>query len=672
MASRICNLALVVLVMVVACSAGSRATGSGRDTVIYRPAMEQVFQDALRLFEEKNYRQAENGFLRIVNQPDVSHRTTAAYLMAAKAMYHQSEYRSSADLLRRFLSRFRDSEYIDDAQYTLALDYYQMGQHAESADLWLKVSQASTDTALAGRAERMLENVAAANLEIPALQSLLNDARRRETRGFLSVVLAEKILRTGDAKAAREALRPALLMPPAHPRRLEAQAMIDRLDRSGVASIGVVLPLTLKSDQASSQSVGEEMLNGIRLAVDEHNQDAMPKVNLEVRNSERDAGVAAREVSLLSDENQILALIGPVFSNEVIASAGFAAAKGIPLITPTATAPGIAAMGESIFQANPDYVVRGRAMAQYAVLVLGAKRLAVFSASDTANKQIAGAFIREAWALGAEFVTSEFYAPGQTDLLDELARLRQRGMELTEPVTVSFGPKLRPQDFKKMQQYPVPQPVLDSLMVSGAMANVEFLFGPGGARVADSLKIPTQRIRAKYDSLNYPVTGFDAMFVPIAGTEEIGIVSSQLRYFNFQTQLLGTGNWQDPLQLDQNRQYANGIIFSTDTYWEDDNPQVRQFFRQFRARYSKDPDANAMIGYDAMKLLLRALRQGATRREEIIAALSSARPLQGVHSKVNLGPQRVNSFLTLLQYKGRSIRRIGEIDVNQLPPPRNE
>jgi ABC-type branched-subunit amino acid transport system substrate-binding protein len=79
-----------------------------------------------------------------------------------------------------------------------------------------------------------------------------------------------------------------------------------------------------------------------------------------------------------------------------------------------------------------------------------------------------------------------------------------------------------------------------------------------------------------------------------------------------------------------------------------------------------------MIGYDAMKLLLRAIRQGATRREEIVSALSSSRPLQGVHSKLILGQGRVNSFLTLLQFKGRVIRKIGEIDVSRAPLTRTE
>ncbi len=283
----------------------------------------------------------------------------------------------------------------------------------------------------------------------------------------------------------------------------------------------------------------------------------------------------------------------------------------MPIITPTATSTGIAAIGEYVFQANPDFVIRGQAMAQYAALILGANRFAVLASEDTVDKIIADAFDREVKDLGGQIVDVQWYNPGQTDLRDELMAMRKRGMELTEPIVVNFGGKVRPAEIKRMAQWGIPQQALDSLTASGVVESVEALFGPGGARIADSLKIPTQRIKAKYDSLGIPVTSIDVIFVSIANSEEIGIVTPQLRYFNFQTQLLGTGNWDDPAELDQNRQYANGVVFTTDAYGDEMNGEYQKFVRQFRAKLAKDPSPNAMIGYDAMKLLLRAVRQGA-------------------------------------------------------------
>lgn len=656
---------LIVSVLSVATIIPALASKAKEDSVVYRPNVERSFQDAMKLFRGRRYAEAYESFQRIVEQPAASHRTTAAYLMAAKSLYHRGDYRGSVALLQRFLERFKRSEYIDDAVYTLALDFYQLEQYKESARAFLKVRQTSPDAALAARAAKMLGVVASGNLQIPELSELLAEATQTETKALLTVRLAEKTLSTGDAKGTRDLLRTILALPKTMPPVAEAQALLERIDRSGVVRVGVVLPLTFKSDQSVAGGVGEELLDGMRLASDEHNAESMPKVNLEVRDSERDAGVAARQVSELSADDQILAIVGPVFSNEVFASAGIANRRGVPLITPTATSVGIAAIGEFVFQANPDFVVRGRAMAQYASLALGARRFAVFAASDTANKLIADAFMREVKELGGELIDVKYYRPGQTDLRDELTAMRQRGLELSEPTVVNFGGKIRPAELKRMANWGVPQRVIDSLLTSNAMATVESLFGDDGRRIADSLKIPTQRVKAKYDSLAVPVTSIDAVFLPIAGPDEIGIATSQLRYFNFQTQLLGTGNWNDLTELEQNRQYSNGVIFAADAYWEEIDQQYQQFAKQFRSKFSKDPSLNAMIGYDAMKLLLKTIRPGATRRQDIASALGTPRPFQGVHSKICLDRGRVNSYLTLLQFKGRAIRKVGEIDVSR-------
>jgi len=243
--------------------------------------------------------------------------------------------------------------------------------------------------------------------------------------------------------------------------------------------------------------------------------------------------------------------------------------------------------------------------------------------------------------------------------------MRQRCIEVGEPIVINFGGKLRPADLKKMAAWGVPQPVLDSLTTANAQATVESLFGDQGRRIADSLKIPVQRIRAKYDSLGLPVASIDALFLPIATTEEIGIVSSQLRYFNFQTQLLGTGTWNDPTELEQNRQYTNGVVFTTDSHWDDLGKQYQQFVRQYRSKFAGEPSLNWMIGYDALKYLLRAIQTGGKQREEIASALATPVLFQGVHSKISLDARRVNSCLTILQFKNRTIKKIGEIDVSR-------
>ena len=59
---------------------------AGPDTVLYRPAVERSFQEALRQFEDHHFRTALDAFQRIVDLSETTHRTSASYLMGAKSL----------------------------------------------------------------------------------------------------------------------------------------------------------------------------------------------------------------------------------------------------------------------------------------------------------------------------------------------------------------------------------------------------------------------------------------------------------------------------------------------------------------------------------------------------------------------------------------------------------
>ena len=92
-------------------------------------------------------------------------------------------------------------------------------------------------------------------------------------------------------------------------------------------------------------------------------------------------------MSDLGDDANVVAVLGPISSDEVFASAGVANAKQVTLLTPTATSNGIAAIGPYVFQGNPDYDTRGRAMAAFAWDRLGARKFAVLAPTEILAEQ---------------------------------------------------------------------------------------------------------------------------------------------------------------------------------------------------------------------------------------------------------------------------------------------
>jgi ABC-type branched-subunit amino acid transport system substrate-binding protein len=426
----------------------------------------------------------------------------------------------------------------------------------------------------------------------------------------------------------------------------------------------VALPLMLKDENPLTRALGVEFLQGIQLAVDEYNQTVSVKIALEVRDTERNPSIAARQVADLCSDENVSVIIGPIISGEVFAAAGIANERGVPLITPTATANGIAAIGPFIFQANPDYNIRGRAAAAFAYSTLGARRFAVLAPTDAVGKQMADSFIAEVDTLNGEMIDVQWYSAGTNDMRLELTAMRRKALERFEVPTIDFGSKMKQSVLNKFIAWGVNQRVLDSLIERRLTAPVTLLFGERGKLIADSLKLPTHLERVKYDSLGFPVTNIDAIFVPIASSEEIPTVSSQLKFFNIQTQVLGTGDWNDMTALDQNRQYTDRTMFTVDTYTNSSNDMYRTFAAKYqRANNNKPPGTNALFGYDVAKMIIQIISQGKIRRADVAAALAHVEDFEGLHSKISMSSNRVNACLTVLQYKNRQFLRIGEIDL---------
>lgn len=638
------------------------ASGQVIDSLTFRPDVERVFVQAMRHFQAERFDSAAAAFLRCIREFPFHHRTTGAYIMAGKATYRLGNFRESVRILKNFIDLYPESSYLPDAHYTLGLDFFRMMRYDDAAEELVTAHRLSDDVVLRSRAERLLERLAEQYLSVGDLQLLLNSAPRRPVDILLSIRLAERLLRTGDVKAARSLLVPFIDLPANVAYVDRAIDMLRRIEGSGVIKIGVVLPLMLKLSQPGQRDLGVEMYDGIKLAVEEYNAAMLPKVSLEVRDSERDPGAAARVVTELCSDDGVMAILGPVFSNEAFASAGIANARGVPMLTPTATANGIASIGPYVFQLNPDLDVRGRVMARYA-FDLGARTFAVLSPVEQIPKSIADAFVDEVARLGGEVIDQQWYQRGATDLRIQLSTMRRRALDKSEPLVINFGGTLRYEDIKNMLMLGVSAEVLDSLVEWGAKIPVEELLGPDGRLLADSLKIPTERAVIKYDSLGLAVKNIDAMFLPVASADEIGVVTSQIRYFNFQTQLLGTAEWHDLASLDMNREYADGVVFSNDTHIDQSDQGYRVFAARFQKEFGRPPTVNALFGYDAMKLLLDLIARGSATRNDIAASLTGVRRVKGWHTSFSIDERRVNSFLTVFRFENRAIRRIGEADL---------
>ncbi|MBE0556529.1 MAG: outer membrane protein assembly factor BamD, partial [Proteobacteria bacterium] len=260
----------------------------------FRSDAEQVFVSGMQAFRAGAYDSALARFNSCLTGFSRHHRVTAAYIMASKAAYHLADYEESVRLAKNLIDLFPSSAYIDDAHYTLGLSYYRIGRFDDAAREFLFSRQVTQDSVLSKRAETFLTIVVRDHLTVVQVASLRDVASTVQVRSFMTIRLADEAYRTGNIQLPLELLRPFRGYPPDMAYVQEGLALLDRIERGGSIEIAVVLPLMVNAQQQAPKELGQELLNGIRVAVTEHNKVGLPKVNLVERDSQRDPGVAAR------------------------------------------------------------------------------------------------------------------------------------------------------------------------------------------------------------------------------------------------------------------------------------------------------------------------------------------------------------------------------------------
>ena len=625
-----------------------------------------LFDRGLREYESGRFPQAAAAFDGAVRAHPSGERVTAALIMWGKALYWIDENLESARVIRTLLADHPESRYAADAHYLLGGIYRRIGRSEDAMGEVLRAWEMMPQPEPPRLAEDIItiaDTIASSSLSRAALQRFLAGTTNRERRAFLRVKIAENEAAAENTLAARLALDSLLAEFPLEASRPRVRALRNRLAERSDVHLGVLLPLMHNGDPTAAKEIAQDVYDGIRFAVDRFTADPDRRVNVTIVpfDTERDPVIAARGVRSLAADEKVVGIIGPVFSSSAVGAARAAEEVGVPLITPTANANGIAGTGPNVFQANPDYEMRGKAMAQYAIRTLGFKRVAVLAPSDSYGRFLAQAFADEVKKQGGQVLATEWYERKASDLTKQLRAIRRAGLHAGSDPLISFGGKKRLGELMKLAGLGVPVKKLDSLMAKGATVSVSSLVGPDAVPKLDSLGINVVYNDVYLDSLDIPVTTIDGLYLPIGTPEEIGVVTSQIVYFNLHAQLLGSGEWNALEELDANRRYCSGIVFESDSYADSILAGRGEWAAGYMAAMKRPPTKHTLYGYDAAGLLLSLFRSGSTTRAALRRSLGEVSEYQGLHARIGFSAGRVNTWLPILQFDGRNVLRVDEI-----------
>jgi ABC-type branched-subunit amino acid transport system substrate-binding protein/outer membrane protein assembly factor BamD (BamD/ComL family) len=655
----------VLLLLVPLCAAG-------QDLLQYSEEAEEQFLAGIGFYRAGRYSEAAESFDRIVRDHAASQRITAAYVMKGKSLYMARQNLEAGRALRTLITSFPTSAYVPDAHLTLGMIYHRIGRAEDAMDeltfAWRGIPAAGSER-LKRQVMVAVDTLVDGSIPTPSLEKRIAGAQRRDERGFLWLKLAERHAAGGNISAASVALDTLISRYPEFAGEARTGVVVNRISQQSSLKLGVLLPLMRRSDPSAMKEIGNEVFDGVQFALEEFAADPVTRVRVvaEVRDTERDPRTAAKFVGELASDPEVVGIVGPVFSQSTVAAAESAQARGIPLVTPTATANAIAATGAFVFQANPDFDTRGRAVARFAVTQQGLTKFAVLAPNDPRGRSMAEGFTQEATERGAKVLVTEWYQRGTQDLKGQLTSIRHAGMlEAAEPL-IPFTGKMKQVDLLKLVDLGIPPRRLDSLMGKGGQVPATLILGPDAKARLDSVNFPVVYKEPRLDSLEYPVTSIEGIFAPISAPEEIGVVSSQIVYFNFMTRILGSMEWNTLPELDAHKRYCDGVTFESDTYLHPAAMQDGAWENGYVARFKKRPTRNVLYGYDAARLMLTAIRDGGTSRGGLRNLLTAVREYDGLHSKIGLYPRRVNSWVSILRYKSDRIEKVGEINIEAGP-----
>lgn len=370
--------------------------------------------------------------------------------------------------------------------------------------------------------------------------------------------------------------------------------------------IGALLPLS-----GPMAPFGQEALHGIQLAMDQQNRETgQGGATLVVRDTATGGNTSLQDrLSALLDEPSLMALIGPLVSQQVEAVAKVVDDAKIPLITPAATLSHVRQLSPYLFSVALPYPLQAEQLAAYVMGRLGYRRFGVIHPDNNYGRQLAHFFTEEVRRQGGEVIHVESYREDQTDFAKQITRLKSAY-------------------WKRVRQDRRPN------------------------RGQESGNHTEKRTQSAL-----PRRSLDAVYLPGAFRHVI-LIAAQLRFHEMKVQLLGSNAWHTADLTHFPDRSIQGGIFVDSFFAESRTPAVRKFVEAYRAGYHVEPSMFAAQAYEATQVVLEGLTKGITSGKKLRAYLEqtdSLPTLQGPTSFSRDGILNRKLFVLQVGEKGQLI-----------------
>jgi len=541
--------------------------------------IETDFNRAFNFLNSRQYQQAYDILLNINAAAPGHDRADRHLYFLGKAAYYTERYDQAVRALRNLVTEYPKSEYVPYGYYFLGNAQFRQIEPEGAIEAYLEAYIRSGDDDLN---ELVLKSIEAASGAITAgsVAAIQNSVIPEGKRCRFLLSLSRALIEQGNYQSVSSMLGAC--------RGQEAEVLTARAQEmlSRNPEIGVVLPLS-----GEFQKYGEQLLDGIMLAVEQYIAETGGKLEPIIYDSRGETLEAARIVRVLS-AGGTAATIGPLTSDAAAVSSGVLACGDMPLIIPAASQGGLTELSATSFQLQPNLDLQGLRMADLARQWLNADTAAIITPTLPENLRMARAFKNRFEELGGTILGVEYFRSRETD----------------------FGPYVRD---------------LKSLIIGDLLDSVIFISEEGDTIEAEEVPV-----------------WLDCLFIP-ANADHLRQLLPQIHFYNLNTIYLGGDGWGSETVYGLDESITKECYFSSGLI----NTQVREaaskFASDFDRRYGRQPGRVEALGYDAMTLLARSFTGGNYSRNAIVDYLKTVRDFEGASGMVTFGKHRENIELPI-------------------------
>lgn len=131
-----------------------------------------------------------------------------------------------------------------------------------------------------------------------------------------------------------------------------------------------------------------------------------------------------------------------------------------------------------------------------------------------------------------------------------------------------------------------------------------------------------------------------ALFIPGFYTE-VGQIAIQARDLGLTIPLVGGDGWDSAAVIEIGGKAIEGSYFSDHYFNGDTRPVVQKFVAEYSKRHGRKPEANAALGYDALRIwAAAATRAGSLDKKAVRDQIAQTKGYEGVAGTITMGPDR--------------------------------